>query len=231
LLLHEPGETHGKRRHMKQRTTGEKQNKLLGDEPSNRLSPRQLAVLECIQNETSQLGRPPTYREIAKILGDVAVGTIQDHVSALIKKGFLEKLEGLSRGFRIANQSGALQVPVLGRVPAGRPIEAIEQSQGSVSVPSSVKGELFALLVVGESMIDAGIMDGDTVVVKKQSHAENGAIVVAMIDGEVTVKYLEKKSGHVRLLPANSKFKPIEIPPTSENIIQGIVVSVQRFYH
>jgi repressor LexA len=215
---------------MKQRTTGQK-HKLLEDEPNNTLSPRQLAVLECIQSETSQLGRPPTYREIAKQLGDVAVGTIQDHIRALIKKGFLEKLEGLSRGFRLVNQSGALQVPILGRVPAGRPIEAIEESQGSVSVPASVRGELFALHVVGESMIDAGIMDGDTVVVKQQNHAENGAIVVAMIDGEATVKYLEKKSGHVRLLPANSKFKPIEIPQGSENIIQGIVVSVQRFYH
>jgi SOS-response transcriptional repressor LexA len=86
------------------------------DLPQKSLSPRQLAVLECIQSETSQLGRPPTYREIAKQLGDVAVGTIQDHIRALIKKGFLEKLEGLSRGFRLVNQSGALQVPILGRV-------------------------------------------------------------------------------------------------------------------
>jgi repressor LexA len=199
-------------------------------EPNSHLSPRQLAVLECIQSETCQLGRPPTYREIAKILGDVAVGTIQDHIRALMKKGYLEKAEGLARGFRMTHHRGAQEVPILGRVPAGRPIEAIEESEGTVSVPASVRGELFALLVVGESMIDAGIMDGDTVVVKKQLHAENGDIIVAMIDGEATVKYLERKSGHVRLLPANPKFKPIEIPPGSTNIIQGKVVSVQRFY-
>jgi repressor LexA len=196
----------------------------------NTLSPKQLAVLECIQSETIQLGRPPTYREIAKILNGVAVGTIQDHVRALIKKGFLEKLEGLSRGFRLVHQRGAQEVPILGRVPAGRPIEAIEQSEGTVSVPASVRGELFALNVVGESMIDAGIMDGDVVVVRKTNHAENGDIIVAMIDGEATVKYLERKEGRVRLLPANSKFRPIDIPPESNNIIAGKVVSVQRFY-
>jgi len=198
------------------------------------LTPKQLAVLECIQDETSQLGRPPTYREIAKILGDVAVGTIQDHVRALIQKGYLEKpagsQEGRARGFRLAHQRGSLEIPILGRVPAGRPIEAIEESEGTVSVPAHVRGELFALQVVGESMIEAGILDGDTVVVKKQSHAENGDIIVAMIDGEATVKYLEKKSGRVRLLPANPRFQPVEIPAGSTNVIQGKVVSVQRFF-
>jgi repressor LexA len=201
-----------------------------GDGTSQSLSPKQLAVLECIQDETCQLGRPPTYRELAKALGGVAVGTIQDHVRTLMKKGFLEKAEGLARGFRLIHQRGTLEVPLLGRVPAGRPLEAIEESQGSVSVPASLRGDLFALRVVGESMIEAGILDGDLVVVRQQPHAENGDIVVAMIDGEATVKYLERKSGHVRLLPANPKFKPIEIPPHSENVIQGKVISVQRFY-
>jgi repressor LexA len=206
-----------------------------GDGTSQSLSPKQLAVLECIQDETCQLGRPPTYRELAKALGGVAVGTVQDHVRALREKGFLDqkntKTQGrLARGFRLTHQRGTLEVPLLGRVPAGRPIEAIEESQGSVSVPASLRGDLFALRVVGESMIEAGILDGDLVVVRQQPHAENGDIIVAMIDGEATVKYLERKSGHVRLLPANPKFKPIEIPPHSENVIQGKVISVQRFY-
>jgi repressor LexA len=200
------------------------------DEPKTNLSPKQLAVLECIQTETTQLGRPPTYREIAHHLGNVAVGTIQDHIRALLKKGYLEKQDGISRGFRLAHQRGAQEVPVLGRVPAGRPIEAIEESEGSVSVPATLRGDLFALRVVGESMIEAGIMDGDLVVVKKQTHANSGEIIVAMIDGEATVKYLDKKGGRTRLLPANPRFQPIEIPASSENIIQGKVVSVQRFY-
>lgn len=204
-----------------------------GDGLGQSLSPKQLAVLECIQDETSQLGRPPTYRELAHALGGVAVGTVQDHIRALLKKGFLDrntKSEGTSRGFRLAHHRGTHEVPLLGRVPAGRPIEAIEEAQGSISVPASLRGDLFALRVVGESMIEAGILDGDLVVVKQQPHAENGDIVVAMIDGEATVKYLERKAGHVRLLPANPKFKPIEIPAHSENVIQGKVVSVQRFY-
>ena len=212
------------------KTTSSAMNANSGDGLGQSLSPKQLAVLECIQDETSQLGRPPTYRELAHALGGVAVGTVQDHIRALLKKGFLEKMEGLSRGFRLIHQRGTHEVPLLGRVPAGRPIEAIEQAQGSISVPASLRGDLFALRVVGESMIDAGILDGDLVVVRQGPHAENGDIVVAMIDGEATVKYLERKSGHVRLLPANSKFKPIEIPAHSENVIQGKVVSVQRFY-
>lgn len=206
------------------------QNANSGDGTSQNLSPKQLAVLECIQDETCQLGRPPTYRELAHALGGVAVGTVQDHIRALMKKGFLEKAEGLARGFKLAHQRGTLEVPLLGRVPAGRPIEAIEESQGSISVPASLRGDLFALKVVGESMIEAGILDGDLVVVRQQPDANNGDIVVAMIDGETTVKYFERKGAHVRLLPANPKFKPIEIPPHSENVIQGKVISVQRFY-
>jgi repressor LexA len=99
-------------------------------------------------------------------------------------------------------------------------------------VPGNLRGDLFALRVTGKSMIEAGIMDGDMVIVRKQPHAENGDIVVAMVEGEATVKYLEKKSGHIRLLPANPKFEPIEISEGAQlgDFIQGKVVSVQRFY-
>ena len=130
---------------------------------------------------------------------------------------------------RLAYRSGSLDVPILGTVPAGKPIEAIEDNQGSLSVPAKWSGELFALKVKGESMIEAGIMDGDYVVIKKQPHAENGDIVVAMIDGEATLKYLERKHGRIRLLPANPRFQPIELNSGRENVIQGKVVSVQRF--
>src|SRR5262245_25798661 len=86
------------------------------------LSPKQMAVLECIRDALAETGRPPTYRDIAKQLGYDAVGTVQDHIRTLIRKGFLEKEEGVSRGFRLAYQQGASEVPVLGRVPAGHPI-------------------------------------------------------------------------------------------------------------
>ena len=196
------------------------------------LTTKQLAVLECIREELVRTGRPPTYRDIARALGYDAVGTVQDHVRVLLRKGFLEKEEGVSRGFRLSYQRGSQEIPVLGRVPAGHPIEAIQDVQGSVAVPGNLRGDLFALRVVGESMIDAGIMDGDMVIVRKQSHAENGDIVVAMIEGEATVKYLEKKAALLRLLPANPRFQPIEVSEGTVlgDFIQGKVVSVQRFY-
>jgi repressor LexA len=196
------------------------------------LTAKQLAVLECIRDEIAANGRPPTYRDIAKRLGYDAVGTVQDHVRTLVRKGFLEKEEGVSRGFRLSYQTGSKEIPVLGRVPAGNPIEAIQDVQGSVAVPSRLHGDLFALKVTGESMVEAGILDGDTVIVRQQSQAENGDIVVAMIDGEATVKYLEKKPGRVRLLPANPRFHPIDVPHSTHlgDFIQGKVISVQRFY-
>lgn len=199
----------------------------------NQLSPKQAEILEFIEGYLAQDGRPPTLRDIAHHFGYGAVGTVQDHVRALIHKGYLQKEAGRARGLRLAHRAGALDVPILGSVPAGRPVEAIHDSHGSLSMPSrgaSRGSELFALHVKGESMIEAGIMNGDYVIVRKQEHAEHGQIVVATIDGEATVKYLEKRGGRVRLLPANPRFEPIEIPPGSDNAIQGVVVSVQRFY-
>ncbi|MGZ3699774.1 MAG: transcriptional repressor LexA [Bdellovibrionota bacterium] len=194
------------------------------------LSPKQARILTLIEAAIAKTGRPPTYRDLARDSGVDAVGTIQDHIQALIRKGFLEREKGVARGLRLAHRSESIDVPILGSVPAGRPIEAIQDSQGTISVPARWKGDLFALKVKGESMIDAGIHDGDFVVVKKQSHAEHGEIIVAMIDGEATVKTLERTRGRVRLLPQNPRFEPIEIPPESENVIQGKVVSVMRFY-
>jgi repressor LexA len=195
-----------------------------------RLSPKQAEVLAYIEEEISHNGRPPTYRDIAKYCGYEAVGTVQDHVRALIKKGFLHKEPGVARGIRLAHRTESLDIPILGAIPAGRPIEAIESGLGFISIPARWRGELYALRVSGESMIGAGIFDGDFVVVHKDANAANGDIVVAMIDGEATVKYYEKRSDRVRLLPANPRFNPIEVPAESTNLIQGKVVSVQRYY-
>jgi repressor LexA len=197
---------------------------------SSSLSAKQAKVLAFIENEISKWGRPPTYRDIAEGCGYDAVGTVQDHIRALIKKGFLEKEPGLARGLKLVNRSQSIDIPILGMVPAGRPSLAIENQLGTLSIPSKWQGALYALRVKGESMKDAGILDGDFVVVKKQNHAENGEIVVALIEGEATVKTLEKKQGRVRLLPANPDFSPIDCDPSIENLIQGKVVSVQRYY-
>ena len=186
--------------------------------------------MACIESEISRSGRPPTYRDIAHELGYEAVGTVQDHIRALIRKGFLQKEPGVARGIRLAHRTESIDVPILGAIPAGRPLEAIESGLGYVSIPARWRGELYALRVTGESMINAGIFDGDFVIVHKDAHIQNGDIVVAMIDGEATVKYLERKSSGVRLLPANPRYSPIEVPPESNNTVQGKVVSVQRYY-
>ncbi|MEO5969499.1 MAG: transcriptional repressor LexA [Bdellovibrionia bacterium] len=198
---------------------------------SSSLSAKQAKVLAFIENEISKWGRPPTYRDIAQGCGYDAVGTVQDHIRVLIKKGFLEKEPGLARGIKLVHRSQSIDIPILGMVPAGKPIEALENQLGSISVPAKWRGSLYALQVKGESMKDAGILDGDFVVVKKQNHAENGEIIVALIQGEATVKYIEKKEGGIRLLPANPSFSPIECSTEIDNLIQGKVVSVQRYYH
>jgi repressor LexA len=199
--------------------------------PAPGLSPKQAEVLAYIEEEVSRSGRPPTYRDIAHHCGYDAVGTVQDHIRALIRKGFLHKEAGVARGIRLAHRNESMDIPILGAVPAGRPIEAIaDTGVGYVTIPAKWRGELYALRVTGESMIEAGIFDGDFVVVHKQADARHGDIVVALIDGEATVKYLEKRGAAVRLLPANPRFSPIEIPFESNNVIQGKVVSVQRYY-
>jgi repressor LexA len=195
------------------------------------LSPKQAEVLAYIEEEVSRNGRPPSYRDIAQHCGYDAVGTVQDHIRALVRKGFLHKEPGVARGIRLAHRNESMDIPLLGAVPAGRPIEAIADSgMGFVTIPAKWRGELYALRVTGESMIEAGILDGDFVVVHKQADARNGDIIVAMIDGEATVKYLERRGAQVRLLPANPRFTPIEVPAESNNVIQGKVVSVQRYY-
>jgi repressor LexA len=208
-------------------------------------SPKQAKVLEFIERQISATGLPPSYRDIAAHCGS-ALGTIQDHVRALVRKGFLETEPGLARGLRPSHRSRAANVPILGTVPAGRPLEAIEAPLGMLSVsslgagdaapgrrPPPRAGELYALRVHGESMTGAGILDGDYVIVRKQEDALSGEIVVALLEGEATVKRLERKGGRIRLLPANPEFDPIDIPPTGESgatLIWGKVIGVQRFY-
>ncbi len=193
------------------------------------LSPKQAEILSYIESAVAKFGRPPTYRDIAKHFGFAAVGTVQDHVRALIRKGFLAKDEGVARGIQLAHRSQSIDIPILGVVPAGRPIDAVQQSLGTLAVPMKWRGELFALEVTGESMVGAGILPGDYVIVRKQGTARDGEIVVATIEGEATVKRFEKRHGKVRLLPENPRYSPLELSGEEENLIQGKVISVQRY--
>jgi repressor LexA len=196
----------------------------------SKLTPKQLRILEFIERECSQSGRVPTFRAIAQHFQLKAVGTVQDHISKLLDLGFLEKEKGNYRGFKLPFQTQTTLIPILGSVPAGKPIEAMEDFQGSIALSGSWRGDLFALRVRGESMRDRGILHGDLVVVRKQMDAEDGEIVVALVDYEATVKVLEKRKGSLRLLPANSDFKPIVLDPERENRIVGKVIAVQRVY-
>lgn len=194
------------------------------------LTRKQLEILEFIEEEVSRTGRPPTYRAIAMFCKVESVATIQDHVVALVRKGYLEREPGVARGFVLRNRSESIDVPILGSVPAGRPIEAIAEAQGSLSIARKWSGDLFALKVKGDSMIDAGIFEGDYVIVRKQETAEHGEIVVALLGGEATVKRLEKKGGRMRLIPENPKYAPIEIGEADDGRISGRVVALQRHY-
>lgn len=192
------------------------------------LTAKQLKVLVFIEQEILRSGRPPTLRSIAKEFDLKAVGTVQDYISKLVELGFLEKEPGQYRGIRLPFQTQVTWVPILGSVPAGKPIEAIHDSIGSIALSGVWKGDLFALKVKGESMRDRGILEGDVVIVRQQPDAESGEIVVALLETEATVKILERKKGKIRLLPANPSFQPIELSGDRDCRIAGRVIGVQR---
>lgn len=175
-----------------------------------------------------QEGVSPTVREICAATGLKSTATVHAHLKTLEEKGLIKRHQGANRSIRLSNDNTAV-VPILGRVTAGMPILAVEDIQGYVPVSDSVRRgrELFALRVVGKSMINAGILDNDIVVVHKTPVADNGQIVVAMIDDEATVKRFYKENGHFRLQPENDSYDPIIV---DECCILGQVISVVRYY-
>ena len=198
----------------------------------NLLTPKQQQVLEFIAQEIKSTGRSPTYRAIAAHFGLKAIGTVQDHIAKLLELGFLQKEENPSRGLKLPVQTPVSWIPLLGRVPAGTPLEAIQEEiqhpEKYLPFIEQKSGEYFALTVQGDSMIGKGILEGDILIVRKQAEAQNGEIVVALVDQEATVKTLEKKKGSLRLLPANPLFEPIELNADRNHLILGKVVAVQR---
>lgn len=174
-------------------------------------------------------GSPPSVREVQREFGFRAVQSAQEHLDALVAAGRLEKRTGVSRGYRLpgAGRQPHL-VPLLGRVQAGRLTEAIEDLEGYVGVEHDAdEDELFALRVRGESMNGASILPGDIVVVRRQASADSGRIVVALVDGEATVKRLRLRGGRVELHPENSAFDVIV--PEGEVTILGEVIEVRRY--
>ena len=185
---------------------------------------KQNAIYRFIQSYVEENQRPPSLREIGSHL-DVSVGTVQDQVEAIRRKGFLERDDAKARGLRLP--ISAHQVPVLGRVHAGPLHAAIENVEGHLPVGKELTpSKHFALKIRGDSMIEAGILEGDYVIVRAQSTAENGEIVVARVEEEATVKRLRRRGDRVVLEPANPAYSPIEGPFE----LIGVVVEVRRKY-
>lgn len=180
--------------------------------------------------ERSQCGVPPSVREIGAAVGLRSTSSVQANLDALEEAGYIERDPLLKRSIRVLGQAeNVTSVPLLGTVTAGMPILAVEQIEGYIAYNGRVSRDnsLFALRVRGESMLWAGILDGDIVIAEKTPTAVNGEIVVAMIEDEATVKRFYKENGHFRLQPENDAFEPII---TNEVIILGKVVAVYRYY-
>ena len=187
------------------------------------LTRRQKDVLNYIKEFMVSHGYPPTVREIGKDLGLSSPATTHSHLSQLEEKGYIKKSDNKNRAiellvdneFEIKNDN-VIEVPLLGKITAGNPIAAIERPDEYFSLPAYLipnKKEVFTLKVSGESMINAGIYDGDIVIVERDNTARNGDIVVAMTDeNEVTLKTFYKEQTHIRLQPENSTMKPIILP-------------------
>jgi len=204
------------------------------------LTERQQAIFDFIAGIIRSRGAPPTIREIMEAFDINSTNGVRTTLAALEKKGHIRRHARLSRGIELVDQGkttpaqyDTVEVPVLGRVAAGSPILATENIDSSVHVDRSLlpsSGEVFALSVQGDSMIEAGILDGDVVVARQQETADRGEIVVALIDDEATVKRFDPGSDAIRLLPENSSYEPIVVRP-DEGIdfrIAGRVVGLMR---
>ncbi len=202
------------------------------------LTPRQREVYEFVLSHIENTCRPPTIREIGEHFGMKSTGTVRDNIRALDKKGYIRQRPRSARGIELVQRegahmaSGSLRVPVLGSIAAGQPLLAVENIEEHIDIDSQFleKGDVvFGLRVIGDSMRDAGIYDGDYVFVRKQQTADNGDIVAAVIGEEATVKRYFHEGSRIRLQPANDTMSPIYISPEeSELIIAGKIIGVLR---
>ena len=199
------------------------------------LTKRQEQLQDFLGRFINENGYPPTIAEIQSALGLSSTATVHGHLSALETAGVIRKESNKSRAIELLipyESTNDCEIPLLGKVAAGRPIEAILSSE-TISIPRDMLGKTstFALRVSGDSMIGEGILDNDLIVVETRQTAETGQTVVALIDdGEATVKRFFPKRGQVRLESANPRYKPIVIEPPHRVKIQGIVIGVIRRY-
>ena len=203
-----------------------------------KITEKQMRVLAYVKEQIKKNGYAPSVREICQALGLKSTSTVHGYLARLEKKGLIQKAALKPRTIRITDEEQEGQqsfytskemvdVPIVGKVTAGMPILAVENIEDSFPLPIDFVGnsETFMLRVRGDSMIEAGILDGDLVLVKKQNTAENGDIVVALIEDEATVKTFFKEKNHIRLQPQNSFMQPIIVPTCS---ILGKVAGVFR---
>ena len=195
----------------------------------NKSSEKKLEILKIITERCSHDGIPPSIREICSAVGLKSPSSVHKYIEQLKIEGLLNKSENKKRCATPINLESTINIPILGRVTAGMPILATENLEGYVAVPTSRvnSGNFFALIVKGDSMKNAGILNGDIVVIRQTPTAENGDIIVALIEDEATVKRFYKEGGRFVLRPENSAYKPIVI---DELIVLGKVSTVIRYY-
>lgn len=196
------------------------------------LTERQKEIVDFIRRYREQRGISPTQREICEEFGFSSFGTLQKHIRLLLEKGVLARDWNKRRSLVVAGEElrpHALELPLFGRIAAGRPIEVVAGDE-SVTVPELLtrKGENFVLRVTGLSMIEDGVEDGDFIVVNRRGKAETGEMVVAVVGGEATLKrYYREGDGRVRLQPANERMAPMYFRE-EEVDVQGVVVGLMR---
>ena len=201
------------------------------------LTEKEQLILDYIKDNILKNGYSPSIRDIRRDLDIKSTSTVHTYLEKLEKKGYIQKEDGKSRTLRVdslvagKDTSPRPMIPIIGKVTAGMPILAVENHDGYIAYPFDKKNaggrQLFALRVTGTSMIEAGILDGDIVIVEQTRVAENGEIVVALIDDEATVKTFYKENGHFRLQPQNSTMAPIIV---EELVILGRVIGSLRTY-
>lgn len=208
------------------------------------MTTRQNEILDFIKNHIDTNGFPPSYREIGNYFDIASTFGVKRHLDALVKKGYINVDSKTNRSISLTEKSlslyndsrenNSVEIPIIGRVAAGYPVLAEQNIEGTFCIDSSLikKGSnYFGLKVRGESMIEDGIFEGDTVIVKSQSDALNNDIVIAMVDSDTTVKRYFKKGAEIKLIPANKDFKIIEVSNKDDFSILGKVVGVYRTYN
>ncbi len=198
-----------------------------------KISSKQKEILEFMKNEILSKGYPPAVREICEAVNLKSTSSVHSHLETLEKNGYIRRDPAKPRAIEIVDDNFNLtrreivNVPIVGTVTAGQPILAVENIEGYFPIPMDYmpNQETFMLKVKGESMINAGIFDGDNILVQKQSHAKNGDFVVALIDDSVTVKTFYKENNHYRLQPENDYMDPIIVPEVE---ILGKVIGLFR---